>query len=135
MDRSRQVQTVLDRIARDSCTKLICIYQKFFGRLKEFSVRRRYSDFAWLRSEIEKAVQINVPTLPPKAYFKQLPFMNQDDGIFESDFIEDRRMGLEEFINNIAGHPLVQNEKSLHVFFFEEIVDKNGFVPGKVGFQ
>ena len=29
--------------------------------------------------------------------------MNSDDGIFEADFIEDRRLGLEEFINNIAG--------------------------------
>ena len=35
-------------------------------RLKEFSTRRRYSDFEWLRNEIERAVAINIPELPPK---------------------------------------------------------------------
>ena len=74
-----------------------------FFRIREFIARRRYSDFVWLRNEIEKSVAIVIPELPPKAYFKQLPFMNSDDGIFEPDFIEDRRLGLEEFINNIAG--------------------------------
>ncbi len=77
---------------------------------------------------------IVIPELPPKAFFKQLPFMNSDDGIFEQDFIEERREALEGFINNIAGHPLVQNEKCLHAFLLEASLDKEGFVPGKVGF-
>ena len=37
-------------------------------------------------------------------------------GIFEEDFIEERRAGLEGFINKIAGHPLAQNERCLHMF-------------------
>ena len=44
--------------------------------------------------------------MPPKAYFKQLPFLNSDDGIFDEEFIEDRRVGLEEFINKLAGRGL-----------------------------
>jgi len=39
-----------------------------------------------------------VPALPGKALSRQLPFRG-DDGIFEDEFIEDRRKGLEQFIN------------------------------------
>ena len=47
-------------------------------------------------------LQIVVPTLPGKALKRQLPF-RQDDGIFEDDFVEDRRQGLESFINKWVG--------------------------------
>jgi hypothetical protein len=43
-------------------------------------------------------VQIVVPPLPGKALKRQLPFRG-DDGIFEEEFIEERRKGLEQFIN------------------------------------
>lgn len=42
--------------------------------------------------------QIVVPSLPGKAWKRQMPFRG-DDGIFEEDFIEDRRKGLEIFVN------------------------------------
>jgi len=42
-----------------------------------------------------------VPPLPGKALSRQLPFRG-DDGIFEEDFIEDRRKGLEQFVNKLA---------------------------------
>merc|ERR1712224_834859 len=83
-------------------------------RVKESSVRRRYSDFEWLRNELERDSKIVVPPLPSKAIKRQLPFRS-DDGIYEEDFIEERRAGLEGFINKIAGHPLAQNERCLHV--------------------
>ncbi len=87
--------------------------------MKESSVRRRYSDFEWLRNELERdskvgddnqffsiwhtvhresPPQIVVPPLPSKALKRQLPFRN-DDGIYEEGFIEERRSGLEGFIN------------------------------------
>ena len=75
------------------------------------------------------------------------------EGIFEEDFIEDRRAGLESFINKVAGHPLAQNERCLHMFlqvilshnsetefltfcmdvtcFQEANIDKT-YVPGKI---
>jgi len=56
----------------------------------------------------------------------------RDEGIFEPEFIEDRRQGLEEFINIVAGHPLVQNEKCLHIFLLEDRIDKRTYVPGKI---
>lgn len=99
-------------------------------KLKESSVRRRYSDFEWLRSELERDSKIVVPPLPGKALKRQMPFRS-DDGIFEEEFIEDRRKGLEQFVNKVAGHPLAQNEKCLHMFLQEPVIDKN-YVPGKI---
>jgi len=32
----------------------------------------------------------------------------------------------------VAGHPLAQNERSLHVFLQEEKIDRDNYVPGKV---
>jgi len=99
-------------------------------RVKESSVRRRYSDFEWLRGELERDSKIVVPPLPSKAWKRQLPF-RQDEGIFDEDFIEERRKGLEIFVNKIAGHPLAQNEKCLHMFLQDPVIDKN-YVPGKM---
>ncbi|XP_041462623.1 sorting nexin-12-like [Lytechinus pictus] len=98
---------------------------------KESTVRRRYSDFEFLKQELERDSKIVVPPLPGKALGKQLPFLKKGDGIFEDDFIEDRRQGLEDFINKIAGHPLAQNEKILHMFLQDKVLDKK-YVPGKV---
>ncbi|MEQ2290480.1 Sorting nexin-3, partial [Ameca splendens] len=67
-------------------------------KLKESSVRRRYSDFEWLRAELERESKVVVPPLPGKALFRQLPFRG-DDGIFDDSFIEERRQGLEQFLN------------------------------------
>lgn len=99
-------------------------------RLKHSSVRRRYSDFEWLRAELERDSKVVVPALPGKAINRLLPFRN-DDGIFDSGFIEERRRGLEIFVNKVAGHPLAQNEKSLHQFLQEPNIDRN-YTPGKV---
>ncbi|OWF39154.1 sorting nexin-12-like [Mizuhopecten yessoensis] len=99
-------------------------------KVKESSVRRRYSDFEWLRSELERDSKIVVPAMPGKAWKRQLPFRG-DDGIFEDEFIEDRRKGLEQFVNKVAGHPLAQNERCLHMFLQEPVIDKN-YVPGKI---
>lgn len=42
--------------------------------------------------------KIVVPPLPGKALKRQLPFRG-DEGIFDESFIEERRVGLEQFIN------------------------------------
>uniref|UniRef100_UPI003AAD1DA2 sorting nexin-12 isoform X4 n=1 Tax=Centroberyx gerrardi TaxID=166262 RepID=UPI003AAD1DA2 len=99
-------------------------------KLKDSCVRRRYSDFEWLKNELERDSKIVVPPLPGKALKRQLPFRG-DEGIFEESFIEERRVGLEQFINRIAGHPLAQNERCLHMFLQEESIDRN-YIPGKV---
>ena len=49
-------------------------------------------------NEVFEIFQIVVPPLPGKALKRQLPFRG-DDGIFEDEFIEERKKGLEMFIN------------------------------------
>eukprot|EP01134_Creolimax_fragrantissima_P006774 CFRG6774T1 len=98
---------------------------------KECVCRRRYSDFEWLKTELEREGKIVVPPLPTKAISKQMNFWTKDDGIFETEFIEKRRYALEGFINKIAGHPLAQNERCLHMFLQEKAINKN-YTPGKV---
>ncbi|XP_009870491.1 PREDICTED: sorting nexin-3 [Apaloderma vittatum] len=99
-------------------------------KLKESTVRRRYSDFEWLRNELERESKIVVPPLPGKALLRQLPFRG-DDGIFDDSFIEERKQALEQFINKVAGHPLAQNERCLHMFLQDEVIDKN-YTPSKI---
>ncbi|KAA8586753.1 hypothetical protein FQN60_000589 [Etheostoma spectabile] len=69
-------------------------------KLKDSCVRRRYSDFEWLKNELERDSKIVVPSLPGKALKRQLPFRG-DEGLFEESFIEERRSGLEQFINSL----------------------------------
>jgi sorting nexin-3/12 len=52
-------------------------------------------------------------------------------GLFDDEFIDERKKGLEEFLNKVAGHPLAQNERCLHMFLQDPIIDRN-YVPGKV---
>jgi sorting nexin-3/12 len=98
----------------------------------ESTVHRRYSDFEWLHKELEQAdTKIAVPPLPEKAWQRQLPF-RKDNGPFQDDFIEERRRGLEVFINKIATHPLAQNERALHVFLFDPEIDLTKYERGKI---
>lgn len=48
--------------------------------------------------------------------------------IFRLDYIILRSVFL---IYRIAGHPLAQNERCLHMFLQEQQIDKN-YVPGKI---
>lgn len=64
------------------------------------------AEFFWLTSAFlgilfnlyHSNSQIVVPALPGKALKRQLPF-RPDEGLFEESFIEERRLGLEQFIN------------------------------------
>lgn len=56
------------------------------------------SRMAVLLTGVILCFQIVVPPLPGKALKRQLPFRG-DEGIFEESFIEERRQGLEQFIN------------------------------------
>ena len=67
-------------------------------KLKHSVVRRRYSDFVWLKRELERESKVLVPTLPPQALSRQMPWVSEAKGMFADDFLEERRRGLEEFI-------------------------------------
>ena len=98
----------------------------------ESTVQRRYSDFEWLHKELERSdVHMAVPPLPDKAWGRQLPF-RKDNGLFQDDFIEERRRGLEVFINKVSSHPLAQNERALQMFLFEPQIDLSKYARGKI---
>ncbi|TNN64456.1 Sorting nexin-3 [Liparis tanakae] len=87
-------------------------------KLKESSVRRRYSDFEWLRAELERESKVVVPPLPGKALFRQLPFRG-DDGIFDDSFIEERRQALEQFLNKSSLFKMARIHISLDLYMSE----------------
>ncbi|KAJ3052202.1 Sorting nexin-3 [Rhizophlyctis rosea] len=59
-------------------------------KLKQSSVRRRYSDFEWFRDALEReSTRVNIPALPPKVFFTNR---------FSDEVIEQRRAGLERFL-------------------------------------
>ncbi|KAI9091903.1 Phox homologous domain-containing protein [Phlyctochytrium arcticum] len=69
-------------------------------KLKDSSVRRRFSDFEWFRDILEReSTRVNIPPLPPKKFF---------NARFSDEIIEQRRQGLERFLQIVAGHPLLQ---------------------------
>lgn len=64
------------------------------------SVRRRYSDFEAFRDILERESQrVNIPPLPGKVF---------SGSRFSDEVIEQRREGLERFLQIVAGHPLLQ---------------------------
>jgi len=98
----------------------------------ESVVHRRYSEFEWLHKELENSsAKMKVPPLPEKAWSRQLPFRGNAN-LFQDDFIEERRQGLETFINAVAKHPLAQNERALHVFLFEPEIDLTRYIRGRI---
>jgi len=108
---------------------------KHHMRGDKVTVSRRYSDFNWLREEMQAQShesKIVVPSMPGKAYTRQFKaLLNQGEGIHDQGYVETRRRGLELFINRLAGHPLAQNQKSLHMFLFSQDIDRN-YTPGVV---
>jgi PX domain len=70
-------------------------------------VKRRYSDFVWL-ADMLKAENYDcfVPELPRKSIA----------GRFKSSFIEERRKGLERFLNSIASHIVLSQSKYVELF-------------------
>lgn len=64
-------------------------------------------------NHLERPAQIGIYTyISPKLFVVQL-------GVFCM------------FLFRIAGHPLAQNERCLHMFLQEESIDRN-YIPGKV---
>ncbi|KAL7746250.1 Sorting nexin-3 [Sorochytrium milnesiophthora] len=75
------------------------------------SVRRRYSDFEWFRYILERECpNVNLPLLPGKVLTRR----------FDDDIIEARRLGLERFLQIVAGHPLIQTGSKLLAPFLQD---------------
>ena len=72
-----------------------------------FSVLRRYSDFLWLYETLSNNNPgVVVPPVPEKSPFNR----------FDSQFVQQRRLGLEKCISKIANHPVLQKDPDLKLF-------------------
>mmetsp|Transcript_5763 Transcript_5763/g.6263 ORF Transcript_5763/g.6263 Transcript_5763/m.6263 type:complete len:165 (+) Transcript_5763:37-531(+) len=84
----------------------------------DFSVRRRYSEFVWLRAHLkqkldEKGKRLTIAELPGNTMFS---LFNISNGRFDPKFIEDRRLSLETFLNSVVNHPWARFEDGLKNF-------------------
>ncbi|XP_078136210.1 sorting nexin-11 [Sander vitreus] len=74
---------------------------------KTSCVRRRYSEFVWLRKKLQKNTGlVPVPELPGKSFFT---FSNED-------FLERRRKGLQVFLDNVVNMTVCLSDSQLHLF-------------------
>ncbi|XP_028675248.1 sorting nexin-11-like [Erpetoichthys calabaricus] len=75
---------------------------------KTSCVRRRYSEFVWLKKKLQKnAGLVPVPELPVKT-----PFFTLDN----EEFIENRRKGLQQFLERVLKMTVLLSDSHLHLF-------------------
>ncbi|KAJ1647232.1 Sorting nexin-3 [Coemansia asiatica] len=88
-------------------------------KLHMSSVRRRYSDFEWFRDMLEReTTKVNIPPLPGKVFTNR----------FSEEVVEQRREGLERFLQIVAGHPLLQQGSRVLVAFIQDpAFDKDNY--------
>lgn len=80
-------------------------------KLKNSTVRRRYSEFEWFKDALEReSSRVNIPPLPGKVFTNR----------FSEEIIEQRRAGLERFLQIVAGHPLLQTGSKILVPFIQD---------------
>ncbi|XP_061572664.1 sorting nexin-10B isoform X2 [Cololabis saira] len=93
----------------------ICLHTDSVCFTKKISsVRRRYSEFVWLRQKLQEnaLLMIRLPELPPKNPFFSLNNARQ---------ITERMKGLQRFLEEILGSPLVLSDSCLHLFLQSEL--------------
>lgn len=74
---------------------------------KTSCVRRRYSEFVWLKKMLQKnSGLVPVPELPGKYFF----FSSNED------FLERRRKGLQAFLDNVVNMTVCLSDSQLHLF-------------------
>lgn len=79
-------------------------------KLRQSSVRRRYSDFEYFRDILEReSARVTIPPLPGKVFTNR----------FSDDVIENRRAGLEKFLKIVVGHPLLQTGSKVLAAFVQ----------------
>ncbi|XP_075867327.1 sorting nexin-4-like isoform X1 [Nelusetta ayraudi] len=88
-------------------------------RLAPESLWRRYSEFELLRNYlIVTYPYIVAPPLPEKRAEFVWHKLSADN--MDPDFVERRRVGLENFLLRVASHPILSNDKILYHFLTEE---------------
>lgn len=81
-------------------------------------VRRRYSDFEFFRKCLVK--ELSMYSNHPKVVIPHLPGKILLSNRFNDDVIEERRQGLNKWVEAVVGHPLLQTGSKTLVRFIEE---------------
>ncbi|XP_071326011.1 sorting nexin-10B [Trachinotus anak] len=93
----------------------ICLHTDSVSFTKKISrVRRRYSEFVWLRQKLQanSLLMVQLPALPPKNPFFSLNNARQ---------ITERMKGLQKFLEQILQSPLLLSDSCLHLFLQSEL--------------
>ncbi|XP_029928383.1 sorting nexin-10B [Myripristis murdjan] len=93
----------------------ICLHTNSVCFTKKIScVRRRYSEFVWLRQKLQEnsLLMIKLPELPPKN-----PFFSMNN----AQQITERMKGLQTFLEQILHNPLLLSDSCLHLFMQSQL--------------
>uniref|UniRef100_UPI0037E9AC7E sorting nexin-10B n=1 Tax=Semicossyphus pulcher TaxID=241346 RepID=UPI0037E9AC7E len=93
----------------------ICLHTDSVCFTKKISsVRRRYSEFVWLRQKLQEnsMLMVHLPELPPKNPFFSLNNAQQ---------ITERMKGLQTFLEQILQSPLLLSDSLLHLFLQSQL--------------
>ncbi|XP_031658815.1 sorting nexin-30 [Oncorhynchus mykiss] len=87
--------------------------------LPEYTVRRRYQDFDWLRTKLEDSQPTHlIPPLPEKFVMKGVVDR------FSEEFVETRRKALDKFLKRVADHPVLSFNEHLNSFLSAKDLNK-----------
>jgi len=81
--------------------------------IKESNVRRRYSEFVWLKNKLgmNDVMMVTAPSLPGKRYI----------GRFKEPFLKSRQLGLQGFMNKVVEVNPFLSDPALHLFLQTEL--------------
>uniref|UniRef100_A0A3Q2CWC0 Sorting nexin 10b n=1 Tax=Cyprinodon variegatus TaxID=28743 RepID=A0A3Q2CWC0_CYPVA len=109
----------------------ICLHTNSVSFTKKTSrVRRRYSEFVWLRQKLQanSLLMLQLPQLPPKNPFFSLNNAQQ---------VADRMKGLQTFLEKILQSNLALSDSCLHLFLQSQlsVSEIEACVSGKTSFS
>uniref|UniRef100_A0A0P6FKS1 Sorting nexin-30 n=4 Tax=Daphnia magna TaxID=35525 RepID=A0A0P6FKS1_9CRUS len=96
---------------------------------QNYVVRRRYSDFEWLKNQLSVCYPtLIIPPLPEKhSLFEQIDR-------YDRDFITSRMLLLHRFLNRLADHPVLSCDKKYQAFLIDTPVEFSTFKKSFTGF-
>ncbi|KAI7789754.1 sorting nexin-30 [Triplophysa rosa] len=114
-DPKKHVSTMETYITYRVCTKTTRTEFDF----SEYSVRRRYQDFDWLRNRLEDSQPTHlIPPLPEKFVMKGVVDR------FSEEFVETRRKALDKFLKRVADHPVLSFNEHFNAFLSAKDLNK-----------
>lgn len=114
-DPKKHVSTMETYITYRVCTKTT----RTEFDLPEYSVRRRYQDFDWLRNKLEDSQPTHlIPPLPEKFVMKGVVDR------FSEEFVETRRKALDKFLKRVADHPVLSFNEHFNAFLSAKDLNK-----------